>query len=202
MYHKHETKRLEVNMKRTYGFIANPATQAAQRSKGFSLIELMVVIGIIGIVMLIAIPNFVKSQQAARIRAGAQEVAQDFRQIRERAISQNRRYTVKPVPAQSRQYQVTDPLGTTTVYRLGSTTGGNLRFGCSAVPGSLPPEANGAVPASGFDFDGDSLLFEPRGSASQGVAYITDGKRDYAIGVTPLGKVRVYYYAGGSWSPL
>ncbi len=171
------------------------------RLKGFTIIELMVVIGIIGIIIAITVPQFAAMQRRARVRAGASEIAQDFRQIRERALSRGLRFTVSRSDAQ--HYSVSDPNGAPTQYRLGSTTGGNLRFGVSAsYTGGVPPEANAAsAPADGFDFlpSGD-LNFDNRGGANRGVAYITDGREDYAIGVNNLGKVKVYKYDSGTWN--
>jgi len=169
-------------------------------SKAFTLIEMMVVITIIGIVMVIAIPNFAAMQQRARVRAGAHEVAQDFRHIRERALAKGSTYQITLPDA--RHYQVTNPDGNSTTYKLGQTTGGNLRFGTTGAIGGTPSEANGPIPGNGFDFAAGTLRFESRGSATKGVAYITDNKENYAIGVNRLGKIRVYVYGNGTWQGL
>jgi Tfp pilus assembly protein FimT len=166
-----------------------------------TLIELLVVIGIIGIILTIAIPNFASMQQRQRIRAGAAAVAQDFKQIRERAIARGRRYYIARVDAQN--YQVSDPDSNITIYRLGRTTGGALRFGVStSYVGGVPPEANLAgAPADGFDFvPAGELILDSRGGANRGVVYITNDKEDFAIGVNNLGKIKVYHYANGGWN--
>jgi prepilin-type N-terminal cleavage/methylation domain-containing protein len=168
--------------------------------RAFTLIEIMVVITIIGIVMVIAIPNFATMQQRARVRAGAQEVAQDFRHLRERALSGIGNFQVT-LP-DNRHYQVTHPNGNVSTYQLGQTTGGSLRFGTTVAMAVTPPEASGPIPPSGFDFAGGTLSFESRGSATKGVAYITNNKENFAIGVNRLGKIRVYIHTSGVWQGL
>jgi prepilin-type N-terminal cleavage/methylation domain-containing protein len=164
--------------------------------KGFTLIELMVVIAIIGVVMLFVIPNFANIQRRARIKAGAEEVAQDFRQLRERALSQGQDYRVAlPLP-DVRNYDVISPGGIVSTRKLGGTTGGQLKFGSQSgavLPGYNPPGVNG------FPFPGDTCIFFGRGHATAGAAYITDGKQDFAVEVNNIGKIKVWVYNGTTW---
>lgn len=167
-----------------------------RNSKGFTMVEIMVVIGILAIILAIAVPNFAAMQRKTRIRAGAQEIAQDFRFTRERALAIGSHYNIITT-ADRKSYKIIDPNGDTTTYKLGSTTGGDLKFG-STVMGAGVPEGSGAIPGNGWDFPlTGTLTFEPRGRASNGAAYITDGKETFAVGVNPLGKIRIYKYRGG-----
>ncbi len=166
--------------------------------RGFTLIEVMVVVVLIGIILLFAIPNFASIQRRARIRAGAEEIGQDFRDVRERALSSGQTYyAVKG--ASDRAYHVYLPDGTQRTRELGATTGGRLSLGVTNASAAIPEDPDG-LPGT-FDFlTGDTLWFEPRGSMSRGAIYLTDGKNDYAVGVTNLGMMRIYEWtATGSW---
>lgn len=168
-------------------------------SRGFTLIEVMVVIILIGIILLFAVPNFSSIQRRARIRAGAQEIGQDLRSVRERALASGQRfYAVKDDSTKS--YHVYLPDGTQQTRDLGATTGGNLSFGATNAGAGIPEDPDGLV--GSFDFvTGDTLWFEPRGSMSRGAIYLTDGKEDYAVGVTSLGMIRVYVWGkAGTWN--
>ena len=170
--------------------------KSSSPSKGFTIIELMVAIAIIGIMMSVAIPNFVALQQRQRIRAAAVEIAQDFRQIRERALAMSQEFQVtSPNP---HEYQIAHPSGRVSVYKLGHTSGGNLAFGTTNAAGAPPEDPDGVVGA--FDFPLGILFFESRGGATRGVAYITDGHQDYAIGINSIGKIHVYKYDNGVWN--
>ena len=169
--------------------------------KGFTLVEVMVIIILIGIILLFAVPNFSSIQRRARIRAGAQEIGQDLRSVRERALASGQPYyAVKD--GSNKAYHVYLPDGTQQTRELGSTTGGNLSFGVSTAGVAIPEDPDGLV--GSFDFiTGDTLWFEPRGSMSRGAIYLTDGKEDYAVGVTSLGMVRVYVWGKtGTWNKL
>jgi prepilin-type N-terminal cleavage/methylation domain-containing protein len=171
-------------------------------SSGLTLVEMMVVIGIIGVILALAIPNFAAMQRRARINAAAQELAQDLRQIRERALSTGIRHIITfDIP--NRKYIVTYVVDTTTVqkdYLLAQTTGGHIVFG--AIPGAIGHPPEGSLPApgnGGVDFPGNTLIIDGRGGATNGVIYLTDNKESYAIGINTLGRVKVYRYANNNW---
>jgi len=178
------------------------------KSKGFTLVELMVVIVLIGIIIAIAIPNFADMQTTARIRAGAQEVAQDFRQLRERALGQGINIIVTFNIVNNREYTVTytDNAGIphSNTDKLGGSTGGQLHYGVASdmsTPVLSPPgEGNDGI-GDGVDFEagGNTLILDSRGGATHGIVYITNGKKSTAVGINSLGKVRVYQGKNNIW---
>lgn len=167
-------------------------------SFGFTLVELMVVIAIIGIVAVLAVPNFARMQREARIRGACQRTAQHFKQIRERAISTSGTYQITFFPPNT--YRLSRPNGSTADFRLGGASGGSIRWGGVNV-GGQPPEGNVAAPGvQGIDFPGGRLRIDGRGGATNGVIYITNGRNNHAVGINRLGKVATYRYSGGTWN--
>jgi prepilin-type N-terminal cleavage/methylation domain-containing protein len=167
-----------------------------KKKAGFTLVELMVVIAIIGIIIALAVPNFARMQRSARIHGACQRTAQHFKQIRERAISTSSTYEIQ-FPDQYR-YRLIRPDASTQDFLL-SESGGRIHLGGVGVVGQ-PPEGNVAAPgAGGVDFPG-GLFFDARGGATSGVLYITDGRDNYAVGINRLGKIATYKYSGGTWN--
>jgi prepilin-type N-terminal cleavage/methylation domain-containing protein len=81
------------------------AGRSGNRSRGFSMIELMVAVMIILIVSAIAITSLRPNMQQARVDAAMRQVVDTFRQAREFAI-ENRRYVNVSFPANN-QIQMT-----------------------------------------------------------------------------------------------
>jgi prepilin-type N-terminal cleavage/methylation domain-containing protein len=69
-----------------------------RRLKGFSLLELMVVVAIIMIVAAIGVPNVIRAIRTARIRGTAVEYANLLQNTRVRAINDDRFYSVYVQP--------------------------------------------------------------------------------------------------------
>ncbi|HWR20334.1 MAG TPA: GspH/FimT family pseudopilin [Verrucomicrobiae bacterium] len=69
---------------------------------GFTLVELMVAIAVVGIVSVAAIPQFVTFLRAMETRGASQELATVLQQARELAIARNTNYRVEIEPDNNR----------------------------------------------------------------------------------------------------
>lgn len=65
-----------------------------QGEKGFSLLELMVVVGVFGILVAASVPAISGSVRTARLQGAAQTLAADFRYARSIASAERRTYQV------------------------------------------------------------------------------------------------------------
>ena len=68
--------------------------QLVNQQKGFTLIELIIVMGIMGILATIAVPTFQNYIRNQNLKTAARGITSDFFATREKALSENVRYRI------------------------------------------------------------------------------------------------------------
>jgi type II secretion system protein H len=83
-----------------------------RQRNGFSLVELMVLVGILGIVTALSIPNFSRYVRSNRLSTTADRLAADLSLARTLAVSNGRIYRLT---ATAEGYTITDPVSGQTI---------------------------------------------------------------------------------------
>lgn len=103
-----------------------------RRQRGFTLIELMVVVAVAGILVAIALPSYTNYLRRARV-ADAVSMMSTLRAGLEQFFQDNRTYvgacaagTVAPIPSGSPYFTVTCPTLTATAYSVTATGSGAM----------------------------------------------------------------------------
>jgi Tfp pilus assembly protein FimT len=94
---------------------------------GFSAAELLVVVGVIGLLFSVSIPFFVRAYQASAARADVQQVISIFNQARELAIMQNNNVCVS-VPNGTHVVFMLNGCGGTAWVGAGTDASGNINL--------------------------------------------------------------------------
>jgi len=220
-----------------------------RRREGFTLLEMVVVIAIIGIMAAVSAPKLEQYFSNQRARDAARDVANAFRIAQAEAIRTGDPHIVYLTSSAGGNPPATDPQGTS----IGAAPGGapwplaivddgtpalsnchidpgeaeehvvspaiGVSWGFSLSAGAVAPgDVGGGNPASGSTFttrpggpattwvmfrpDGIPVGFDAActlggvGSGGGGV-YITNGNRDYAVVLSPLGGVKVHVWNAG-----
>jgi len=80
-------------------------TKRRGKEGGYSLVEALVVVGIIGVVSLVTIPNFISLYRAFRFKASLRQFTSDVRYARQQAVSKNCQSMLSFVP-DTRDYRI------------------------------------------------------------------------------------------------
>lgn len=132
---------------------------------GWSLLELLVVVAVIGIMAAIAIPFFATYWRSAAVRAGAQEMRTALLQAKQLAITRRQNICVQPVAVPFPGYQFRQNTCAGAAIVMPGTDGtGTFRLQNNATVGTLagPPvftPLGAAAPAGGFQVTGPAGNF-------------------------------------------
>lgn len=159
-----------------------------KNTKGFSLIELLVVVALAGILAAIAFPSFTQWRQNMEYREAARDVVSVLRDARSRAISTNREHRVE-FDAVNRQYKMRRG-------NLAANSNWDVAEVVSVVVKNwviLPVGVNMMYTAtcnSNVDID---IEFNPNGTSGTGTICIRDSNNTtrFSITVASTGRVRV-----------
>ncbi len=79
------------------------------RAKGFSVIELLVVVSVMALLLAIVIPNLLRFLPAHKLASGMSQVMGDLRLARQKAIAEGNDFVISyPVEADAEYYKVHD----------------------------------------------------------------------------------------------
>ena len=226
--------------------------RATRGRTGISLLELMVVVGLLGVLAALAVPNIAEWARHQRLKDSARSVGDLLLLARSEAIRTGRRHVVffglpgstdpdgNPIQANGGWAPVLvlddgAPAASDCQIGVGEDVEGlapvdGLDWGVSYATGKVPTDAgDGPFAPSTWDGgtfadsagnpvhwlffgpDGLPLVFDGSGGdcgvvgvagGGGGALYLTDGERDYAIVLSPIGGVRLHLWnpSASAWS--
>lgn len=164
---------------------------------GFTLLELVIAIAIIGVLAAAAIPNFIDYLPRMRLKAASQDLISHMQFARLKAIRDNAPCRLQFEPETGR-YSVLDAndLVCRTI-DLADYPG--ILFGANTT---VSIDANHTPPQSdGVSYLGNKAKFNANGTAAAGTVYLKNSRGDtMAVGTSSwVGRVRAWRDFGSGW---
>ena len=173
----------------------------ARSAHGFSLVEVMTVIGLFGIISTIAVTNFTAMMPAYRVRGAALQVAGDMNLARLSALKEGRRYYYTPLAGTRYRIEFDAAGGGLTTLKTVDIAADypQVTFGSTGV--ALDPYGGianpAAVPATSITFNSDGTVTNAAGVYVQ--PSTTGAHSHHAVTVTAAGRIRAWNYNGSTW---
>ena len=177
---------------------------------GFSLVELLVVVGLIVIIAGIAIPRAIETQRALRASSDARSLASQLALAKMRAASAFTQSRLNcDVSARSCQLELCTSKGASSCNTFLPDGGSrillsqniNFDFGSITTPAGTQATIQNTPQIL---FNSRSIPVDNTGVPTGNYALYITGQagNTYAVTVSPTGQVAAWLYSGGAWSSL
>ncbi|HYA02353.1 MAG TPA: GspH/FimT family pseudopilin [Syntrophobacteria bacterium] len=157
--------------------------------RGFTAIELVVVIAVIGLLLAVAVPSFNEWRKNMNLKAAAREVVSSFQLARLEAARRDTTVTCSVTPGGG-------GTGRCTVFvdngQGGGTAGDGVRNGSEPLLRDMTMPNGVSLSASTLTtYQLNSRGFTANGTAGAGTITVTNGRRSYAVTLTAAGAVQL-----------
>ena len=167
-----------------------------RKNSGFSLMERLTILGILGVLAAIAIPNFISWRSKAQLGRAAQDVYSQFQKAKIEAVRRNAQCTITFAP--NGDFQVYEDRDDSFTFSAGDQRISQVDL--ATYPGvSLDLTKGGAIPGLGFSSPDDGIAFSWRGfpvnqfdALTAGAVFLRNqNNREISVEISKAGNVKI-----------
>ena len=174
-------------------------------SKGVAVVEMVMVVAIIGILMVIALPDFLGLTPRMPLKSAARDIVSNMQLARINAIRDDSTWAVQFDTGAARYRVLSDDGADDTWNTADDTLYKTVKL--SDYPGVSYGSGHGArpgtdsFPADGVSFNSNRVVFNPDGTSVSGTVYIKiDNGDTFAIGLlSAAGRIKTWCNYGSGW---
>lgn len=183
---------------------------------GFTLVEVIMVVGMIGILSAIAIPNIITWIPNYKLKSAARDLYSSMQKARLAAVKENRDGAIVFDVVNNRYYICSSPGGDNNWSGANDNTGGGdntidqtidltnyksgIKFGHGNATKDLP-EPGVAFPSGDVSYASAVVIFNSQGTGTAGYVYLDhqENSTTYAVGSQLSGVIVLRKWMGTSW---
>jgi len=177
-----------------------------KKISGFTLVQLMVVMAVMGVTASIALPGFMRFAPRMRLKSAARGIVSDMQMARTKSLKERSTWAIQFDTGTSEYVLLSDDgpddtwnTGDDTVFKTVNLTDGNgilLGTGYGERPSEPYPGS-----ADGVSFADDRILFNSDGTSVSGTVYIKNSRDEtFAVGcLSAAGRIKTWRNYGSGW---
>jgi len=170
-----------------------------KNSRGFSLVELAVVLSVAAIMAAVSIPILSSAMQGMKLGSDAKSVATTLTYARVSAASRLTRYRMSIDPTNN-QWSLLRWNRTSSTYEIEQATNtlsdgisnSGIRFKALSTNG---PTGFPSATSTTITFDSRGIPME-----GAGIVYLAGRDADFAVAISPSGKIELWRYQNSQWN--
>jgi len=163
--------------------------RGVKNEKGFSILELVVTIAVIGVMASIAIPSFSSWIPNYRLRNAAMDLHSNLQLAKMQAIRDNSTCSIE-FDEEAQSYQLRDNADTEIKTVNLASYGSDITFGHGPAP-----------TGEDIEYEGSRVTFDSQGMGQSGYIYLENKKKDrcFRVGSMLTGIIRLEKWDGSDW---